>query len=97
MILDELHGIPDAGSEEAIEVSLKSNRETIARGYVKLTIGYLDFDENGGASDGIEDSIDYEVENVLETLESLIIKMRDELDDEQDLAASIKKCIERCE
>ena len=97
LILDELHGIPDEGSEEMIEVSLKSNRETIARGNVKLTIGYLDFDENGGASDGIEDSIDYEVEDVLEALESLILKSRDELDDEQDLAASIKKCIEKCE
>ena len=97
LILDELHGIPEAGSEEAIEVSLKSNRETIARGYVKLTIGYLDFDEDGGASDGIEDSIDYEVEDVLEALESLILKLRDELDDEQDLAASIKTIIEKCE
>lgn len=97
LILDELHGIPDEGPEEVIEVSLKSNRETIARGNVKLTIGYLDFDENGGASDGIEDSIDYEVEDVLEALESLILKLRDELDDEQDLAASIKKCIEKCE
>ena len=29
---------------------------------------YLDFDENGGASDGIEDSIDYEVEDVLDAL-----------------------------
>lgn len=41
--------------------------------------------------------IDYEVEDVLEALESLILKLRDELDDEQDLAASIKTIIEKCE
>ncbi len=58
---------------------------------------YLDFDEDGGASDGIEDSIDYEVEDVLEALESLILKLRDELDDEQNLVASIKTIIEKCE
>lgn len=73
MIQYELHGTPDVGTEEQIDVSLQSSKKTIARGYVKLTIGYLDFDENGGASDGIEDSIDYEVEDVLEALESLIL------------------------
>jgi len=35
-------------------------------------VGYLDFDEDGVAADGIEDNIDYEVDNVLEALKDLI-------------------------
>ena len=29
-------------------------------GYIKLIVGYLNFDEDGGASDGIEEDIEYE-------------------------------------
>lgn len=92
---DELHGTPEAGSEEQIEVSLLSDKETLARGYVKLTVGYLDFDEDGGASDGIEDSIDYEVDDVLDALKDLISDLKGELVNEQELANSLENCLKQ--
>lgn len=90
---DELHGTLETGSEEQIEVSLLSNKEIIARGYVKLTVGYLDFDEDGGAADGIEDSIDYEVDDVLDALKDLISDLKEELVNEQELANSFANCL----
>ena len=95
MSLDELHGTPEAGSEEQIEVSLLLDEEKLAIGYVKLIVGYLNFDEDGGASDGIEDSIDYEVDDVLEALENLISDLKEELVKEQKLAKSFKKCLKQ--
>lgn len=92
---DKLHGTPEAGSEELIEVSLLSDIETLARGYVKLTVGYLNFDEDGGASDGIEDSIDYEVDDVLNALKDLISDLNEELVNDQKLANSIKNCLKQ--
>ena len=89
---DELHGTPEAGSEEQIEVSLMSDKETVARGCVKLTVGYINYDEDGGASDGIEDSIDYEVEDVLNALKVLISDLKEELGCEQKLVNSIEEC-----
>ena len=91
--IDELHGTPEAGSEEKIEVSLLLGEEKIAIGYVKLVVGYLNFDEDGGASDGIEDSIDYEVDDVLDALDNLITDLKKELVKEQKLANSVKKCL----
>lgn len=93
--LEELYGTPEAGSEERIEVSLLSDKEILARGYVKLTVGYLDFDEDGGASDGIEDSIDYEVDDVLDALKKLISDLQEELVNEQELANSLKNCLKQ--
>lgn len=91
--LDELHGIPEAGSEEQIEVSLLSDKETVARGCVKLTVGYINFDEDGGASDGIEDSIDYEVDDVLNAIKVLISDLKEELVNEEELTNFIEKCL----
>lgn len=93
--LDELHGTPEAGSEEQIEVSLLLDKEKLARGYVKLTVGYLNFDEDGGASDGIEDSIDYEVDDVLDALKNLISDLKEELVNEQELANSLANCLKQ--
>lgn len=91
--LDELHGIPEAGSEEQIEVSLLSDKEIVARGCVKLTVGYINFDEDGGASDGIEDSIDYEVDDVLNAIKVLISDLKEELVNEEELTNFIEKCL----
>lgn len=91
----KLHGTPEAGSEEQIEVALLSDKKTLASGYVKLTIGYLDFDEDGGTSDGIEDSIDYEVDNVLGALTDLISDLKEELVNEQKLANAIESYLKQ--
>lgn len=93
LALDELHGTLEAGSEERIEVSLLSNKEILARGYVKLTVGYLDFDEDGGVDDGIEDSIDYEVDDVLNALKDLISDLNEELVNEREFANSFANCL----
>ena len=58
----------------------------------ELTKGFLSQLERNLTSPSIAT-----LEDILEALESLILKLRDELDDEQDLAVSIKKCIEKCE
>lgn len=85
----ELCGTPEAGSEEQIDISLTSNEETLARGRVKLTVGYQEFDEDGGAAEGIEDSIIYEVDDVLAELEKLISEVKKEFSEEKSLAESL--------
>lgn len=91
---DELQGIPEAGSEEYIELSLLTDDGILAKGYVKLTVGYLNFDEDGGASDGIEDSIDYEVDDILGALRNLLSDLEEELVMEQKMVKTIKERIE---
>lgn len=90
----ELYGTPEAGSEEQIEVSLSLDKKILARGYVNLTVGYLNFDEDGGASDGIEDSLDYEVDDVLDALKDLISDLKEEFNNELELAHSLERCLE---
>lgn len=63
---------PDEGSEEIIDIYFSNGDENIATGYIKLTVGYLDFDENGGAAGGLSDEVEYEYDNILEELESFI-------------------------
>ncbi|MGJ0895728.1 PIN domain-containing protein [Thomasclavelia ramosa] len=93
LTLGELQGIPEAGSEEQIEISISLNEEIVAKGYVTLTVGYLNFDEDGGAADGLEDNIDYEVYDILNVLKDLISELKEELDNEQELANFVENCL----
>ena len=93
--IGKLLGRLEAGSEEQIDVSLISGKETVARGCVKITVGYLNFDEDGGAADGIDDSIVYEVDDVLYALQKLISELNEELVYEQKLANSLEECMKR--
>lgn len=93
LALDELHGTPEAGSVEMIEVCLLLDKEVLAKGYVELTVGYLNFDEDGGASDGVMDNVSYEVDDVLETLEDLISDLKKEFKSEQKLVNNLKNCL----
>lgn len=68
LLIEELMISPTEGSEEIIDISLMKNQETVASGYIKLTVGYVSFDEDGGVADGIEESIDYEYLEVYEAI-----------------------------
>ena len=59
-------------------------------GYIKLIVGYLNFDENGGASDGIDDDIEYEFDKILKEIDSYI----SEQDSIVEAEAKIVKIIE---
>ena len=70
--IDEIEISPTEGSEEIIGIYLCNSKGERISGYIKLIVGYLNFDEDGGASDGIEDDIEYEFDEILKEIDSYI-------------------------
>ena len=62
----------EVGSEEIIDICFSDGNKNTVSGYIKLMVGYLNFDEDGGVADGISDEIEYEYYNVLEELDKFI-------------------------
>lgn len=63
---------PDEGSEEVIDICFSNGDENTTSGYIKLTVGYLNFDKDGGAADGLSDDVEYEYGDILKELDSFI-------------------------
>lgn len=63
---------PDEGSEEVIDICFSNGDENTTSGYIKLTVGYLNFDEDGGAADGLSDDVEYEYDDILKGLDNFI-------------------------
>ena len=52
----------------------------MAKGYIKLTVEYIDFDEDGCAGDGIENEIEYSYEKIIEILECIAESMKQHIE-----------------
>ncbi len=82
---------PDEGSEEIIDICLSNGDEKTASGYIKLTVGYLNFDEDGGAADGLSDDIEYEYHAILEELDNFIGRQNSLVEKDIRIAESISQ------
>ena len=63
---------PDEGSKEVIDICFFNGDENMTSGYIKLTVGYLNFDEDGGAADSLSDDVEYEYDDILKELDKFI-------------------------
>lgn len=90
LTLNEIEISPTKGSEEIIDISLSDGNKKIASGQVKLTIGYLDFNEDDNAADGIEDDIDYEYYEITEKLEGYILEQNKKIEEESKIVRIIE-------
>lgn len=70
--IDDIEISPTEGSEEIIDIYLCNSKGDRISGYIKLIVGYLNFDEDGGASDGIDDDIEYEFDEILKEIDNYI-------------------------
>lgn len=71
--VDEINIKPSEGGEEYIYIRLFNNSaEYVKQGYVKLTVGYLNHDEDGGIADGLSDDIEYYYEKIINEMDDVI-------------------------
>lgn len=85
---------PDEGSEEVIDICFSNGDENTTSGYIKLTVGYLNFDEDGGASDGLPDDVEYEYDDILKELDNFIDTQKCVVDKDIKIAKIINDALE---
>ena len=84
---------PDEGSEEVIDICFSNGDENTTSGYIKLTVGYLNFDEDGGAADGISDKVEYEYHDILKELDNFIYAQNCLIEKDTRIAEIISEAI----
>lgn len=88
--IDEIEISPTEESEEIIDIYLCNSKGERISGYIKLIVGYLNFDEDGGASDGIEEDIEYEFDEILKEIDSYISEQDSIVEAEAKIVEIIK-------
>ena len=68
-----------------IKSGFDKNKDVYSKGYVKLTVGYYNFDEDGGVGDASDDMIEYEYQDIIDSLDKIISKCQERLEKEQKI------------
>ena len=84
---------PDDGSEEINDIYFSNGNGNTTSGYIKLTVGYLRFDEDGGAEDGLSDDVEYEYNDILKELDRFIDVQNCEVEKDIKIAEIISDII----
>ena len=92
--IDEININPSAGDKEWIDISLSDEKEIIACGTVELTVGYMEYDEDGGVADSLEDEIDYSYRSIIEQLDDFILEQNEYMETEKAIIEIIEEVIE---
>lgn len=67
---------PRNDDTDSIWIQLHKNEDRLSYGEVKVYYGYMNFDEDGGASDGATEKIDYRLEKVINDLGKIVEENR---------------------
>ena len=92
--IDEININPSAGDKEWVDISLSDEKEIIASGIVELTIGYIEYDEDGGIADGLTDEIDYNYHSIIEQLDNFILEQNEYMKTEKRIFEFLEETIE---
>lgn len=91
--IDEIAISSSEGAEETIDVYVSNEYERIANGRIKLIVGYLEFDEDGGVGDGLEDSIEYEYYEITDKISDYILEQKQIVEQEAQIVEIIKNAL----
>lgn len=91
--IDKIVISPTEGSEEIINIYLCNSDGERISGYIKLIVGYLNFDEDGGASDGIDDEIEYEFDEIIQEIDRFIYEQSQLAEKEAKIAEIIETAL----
>lgn len=93
--IDEIEINPTEGSEEIINIYLLNSQGERISGHIKLIVGYLNFDEDGGASDGIEDEIEYDFYEIIKEMDCFIFEQNQLAEKEAKIVEIIETVLKR--
>lgn len=83
------------GDKEWIDINLYDEKEIIARGRIELTVGYIEYDEDGGVANGLTDEIDYRYSSITEQLDDFVLEQHEYMMTEKVITEIIEEAIEQ--
>ena len=92
--LDEVHINPSEGEVEYIDIRLTNDLVTdVYKGYIELTVGYINYDEDGGVADGLEDDVEYYYEEIIKEIDKVINSLRELIDNHIEIKEFLEELL----
>lgn len=94
LMLDDIQICPSEGEQEYIDIKLMDKaRYKTYEGYIKLTIGYIHSNEDGGIGDGLEDDVEYQYDDIINQIDDVLHGLIELLDNHKQISNILKTYI----
>ncbi len=94
LVINNFEATPSKGDVEYIDINIKDKMGNIvSKGYVELTVGFLEFDDDNCAGDGLNDNIEYMCDDVITALEKILENISLKLQEEWNIARILEDSI----
>ena len=91
LMLDDIQICPSEGEQEYIDIKLMDKvRNKTYEGYIKLTIGYIHSNEDGGIGDGLEDDVEYQYDDIINQIDDVLHGLIELLDNHKQISNILK-------
>lgn len=93
-IIEEFSAVPSEGDNIDIHLTVENSMGTIiGTGIVALSVGYIELNEDGGVENGMEDSIEYQCEELIDALKEILENMKKSVQTELDITKQIERIL----
>lgn len=70
---------PESFGQDTIELKILRNSVVQIEGYIEISYGGIEFDEDGGVGNGCEESIEFHIDNVIDYIKSIVSSSLDRI------------------
>lgn len=92
LYLDDLYISPSNGSSDQIDIYVKnSDDQKCAEGYISVTYGFIEYDEDGGAADGCEEDINFCCQEIIDYLDGIASEWEEFIKEQEKIVEYLKK------
>lgn len=70
---------PESFGQDTIELKILKNSVVQAEGYIEISYGGIEFDEDGGVDNGCQESIEFHIDNIINYLKTIVSSSLDSI------------------
>ena len=70
---------PESFGQDTIELKILKNSIVQAEGYIEISYGGIEFDEDGGVDNGCQESIEFHIDNIINYLKTIVSSSLDSI------------------
>lgn len=89
--MDELYLSCDNGGSDQLDICLFNSRnESLGEGYISITYGFVDFDDEGNVGDACDEDIEYNITGITSAIENIVQEFEERIETDKIILEQLK-------
>lgn len=89
--MDDLYLSCDSGESDQLDITLSDfKNEPLGMGYINITYGFVEFDDEGNVGNACDEDIDYHTNSIVDAIEKIVVELEASISPDRTLMEQIQ-------